>query len=147
MMDEDTGRFSDAEVAAMKQRAAELRIQGKGPKGAARRERDAQACSDAIAALPDVDRVIAERFHAIVAEEAPQLDARTWYGFPSYARDGDVVAFFQPRSKFGTRYGTVGFNPGALLDDGVFWPTAFAVLEVTPEVETRLRELVRRAAG
>ena len=89
---------------------------------------------------------MAERLHAIVTEEAPHLDSKTWYGFPSYAREGKVVVFYQPASKFGTRYGTVGFSQDARLDDGVLWPTAYAVLEVDDEVERQLRDLVRRAA-
>ncbi len=131
----------------MKQRAAELRTEAKGGKGAAKREREAQACVDAIAALEGSDRAIAERLHAIVAEEAPHLDSKTWYGFPSYARDGKVVVFFQPRSKFDTRYGTIGFSDDAALDDGVFWPAAFAVLEITDAVAQQLRRLVKKAAG
>lgn len=93
------------------------------------------------------DKKIAERLHVIVAEEAPHLDAKTWYGFPSYARDGNVVVFYQPASKFDTRYGSIGFNEHAHLDDGAFWPTSFAVLEVTADVEQQLRELIRKAAG
>ena len=139
--------FSDAERAAMQQRKAELREQAKGGKGAAKKEREAQACLDAIAALEGTDRTIAERLHAIVTEEAPQLDHKTWYSFPSYARDGKVVVFYQPASKFGTRYGTVGFSEDAALDDGVLWPVAYAVLAVDDEVDRRLRELVRRAAA
>jgi uncharacterized protein YdhG (YjbR/CyaY superfamily) len=142
----DTG-FSAAERDAMKQRKAELRAQAKAGKGAAKKEREAQACLDAIAALVGTDRTVAERLHAVVTDEAPQLDPKTWYGFPSYARDGKVVVFYQPASKFGTRYGTVGFSEDAALDDGVLWPTSFAVLEVDDEVDRRLRELVRRAAG
>ena len=138
--------FSAAEREAMKQRATELRDQAKAPKGAAKREREAQACLDAIAALEGADRAVAERLHAIVTEEAPHLDPKTWYGFPSYAREGKVVVFYQPASKFGTRYGTVGFSEDARLDDGPAWPTAYAVLEVDDEVDRRLRELVRRAA-
>lgn len=145
MTDTETG-FSADERAAMKQRAAELRAM-KGVKGAARKEREYQACLDAIAALEGSDRQIAERLHVIVSEEAPGLDPKTWYGFPSYARDGEVVVFLQPAAKFKTRYATVGFNDSARLDDGPMWPTVFAVLEATPEVEARLRELVRRAAG
>ncbi|WP_347353518.1 hypothetical protein [Intrasporangium sp.] len=139
--------LSSAERAAVKQRAAELREQGRAAKGAAKKEREAQACLDAIAALKGADREIAQRLHEVVTQEAPQLDPKTWYGFPSYARDGKVVVFYQPASKFGTRYGSIGFNEDAHLDDGVFWPTAFAVLEVTDEVEQRLRALVRTAAG
>jgi uncharacterized protein YdhG (YjbR/CyaY superfamily) len=131
----------------MKQRAAELRAEAKTAKGAAKREGEAQACLAAIADLTGADHVVAERLHAIATEEAPGLDPKTWYGFPSYARDGKVVVFYQPASKFGTRYGTVGFSEDAMLDDGVIWPTSFAVLEVTDDVDARLRELVRRAAG
>lgn len=139
--------LSDIERAAVKQRAAELRAEAKGGKGSAKREREAQACVEAIAALTDPDRTIAERLHRIVADEAPDLDAKTWYGFPSYARDGKVLVFFQPREKFDTRYGTVGFQDVAALDDGAIWATSFAVTEMTDEVEARLRETVRRAAG
>ena len=139
--------FSDAERAAMKQRATELREGAKAPKGAAKKEREAQACLDAIAALGGTDRAVAERLHAIVTEEAPQLDHKTWYGFPSYARDGKVVVYFQPGSKFGTRYGMVSFSEDARLDDGPSWPVSYAVLDVTDEVEKQLRDLVRRAAG
>lgn len=143
---ESTG-FSDAERDAMKQRAAELREQSKGGTGSAKKEREAQACVDAVHALSGTDRDVAEALHRIVLEEAPHLDPKTWYGFPSYARDGKVVVFYQPASKFDTRYGTVGFNEDALLDDGVMWPTAYAVIEVTDAVEAALRDIVRRAAG
>lgn len=141
------GGLSDVERAAVKQRAAELRAEAKGGKGSAKREREAQACVEAIAALTDPDRTIAERLHRIVADEAPDLDAKTWFGFPSYARDGKVLVFYQPREKFDTRYGTVGFQDVAALDDGAIWATSFAVTEMTDEVEARLRETVRRAAG
>ena len=137
--------FSEAERAAMKQRAEELRAQ-KGLKGSAKRQREYEACLEAIAALDGIDRLLAERFHVIVSEEAPHLDPKTWYGFPSYALDGDVVTFVQPAAKFGTRYATIGFNEQAQLDDGDIWPTVFAVTDVTAAVEERLRELVRRAA-
>jgi uncharacterized protein YdhG (YjbR/CyaY superfamily) len=123
-----------------------LREQSKGS-GAAKKQREAQACLDAIEALEGADRQIAARLHMIVTEEAPQLDHKTWYGFPSYARDGKVVVFYQPASKFDTRYGSIGFNEDARLDDGVFWPTAYAVLEVNAEVEKQLRALVKKAAG
>ena len=83
----------------------------------------------------------------IVAEEAPELAAKTWYGFPSYARDDKVVVFYQPAEKFNTRYGSIGFNEDAALDDGEIWATSFAVLQVTDAVEKKLRALVRKAAG
>ena len=145
-VNEEATGFSAAERAAMKQRAQELRAQ-KGVKGGAKREREAQACLEAIAALEGTDRAIAERLHVIVSQEAPHLDSKTWYGFPSYARDGKVIVFFQPASKFGVRYGNVGFSEDAQLDDGVMWPTAYAILEVTDAVEAQLRQLVRRAAA
>lgn len=83
----------------------------------------------------------------MVAEEAPHLDAKTWYGFPSYARDGKVVVFFQPASKFETRYASIGFNEEALLDEGEFWPTAYAVIALSDKFEAKLRGLVHKAAG
>ncbi|GAA2175756.1 hypothetical protein GCM10009846_26880 [Agrococcus versicolor] len=138
--------FSDDERAAMQQRAEELRTT-KGLKGAARIARELEACVEAIDGLDGVDRDVASTLHRIVTEVAPQLAPKTWYGFPSYADDGGVVVFYQPASKFGTRYGTVGFQEGARLDDGPMWPTVFAVVEVTPAVEQRLRELVAKAVA
>jgi len=143
--DTKTG-FTGAERAAMKQRAEELKAT-KGVKGAAKRAKEYEACLAAIEGLDGADRQIAERLHVIVAEEAPELLPKTWYGFPSYARDDKVVVFYQPASKFDTRYGTVGFNQDAALDDGDLWATSFAVLSVTDEVEKRLRALVGKAAG
>jgi uncharacterized protein YdhG (YjbR/CyaY superfamily) len=137
--------FSDEERAAMQQRAEELRSM-KGLKGAAKLEKENQACLDAIDKLEGSDRAIAERVHVIVLEEAPHLNPKTFYGFPAYAKDGKVVVFFQPASKFKTRYGTVSFDETAQLDDGPMWPVSYAVLEVTPEVERTIRDLVRRAA-
>ncbi len=137
--------FSDAEKAAMKQRADELKAM-KGLKGLAKIEKENQACLDAIAALEGTDRLIAERVHVIVLEEAPHLNPKTFYGFPAYAKDGKVVVFWQPASKFNTRYGTVSFDEPAQLDDGPMWPVSFAVIEMTDAVEQRIRELVRAAA-
>ncbi|MDQ1125909.1 uncharacterized protein YdhG (YjbR/CyaY superfamily) [Microbacterium sp. SORGH_AS 505] len=137
--------FSDAEKAAMKQRADELKAM-KGLKGLAKIEKENQACLDAIAALEGTDRLIAERVHVIVLEEAPHLNPKTFYGFPAYAKDGKVVVFWQPASKFKTRYGTVSFDETAQLDDGPMWPVSFAVIEMTDAVEQRIREQVRRAA-
>jgi uncharacterized protein YdhG (YjbR/CyaY superfamily) len=143
--DTKTG-FSDVERAAMQQRAAELKAM-KGVKGSAKKAKELEACLEAIEGLRGADRAIAERLHIIVTEEAPELDPKTWYGFPSYARDGKVVVFYQPAEKFETRYGSIGFNEDAHLDDGEMWPTAFAILEMTPAAEKTLRTLVRRAAG
>ena len=145
--DEEATGFSATERAAMKQRREELRAARKGEKGSAKRARELQACLDAISALEGSDRQIAERFHEIVWEVAPELDPKTWYGFPSYARNGNVVVFLQPASKFDTRYASIGFNDVADLDEGVFWATSFAVLEITDEVAEQLRVLVRRAVG
>ena len=138
--------FSADERAAMKQRAEELRST-KGVKGAAKREKEAEACLAAIEALTGLDRQIAERFHVVVTEEAPDLDHKTWYGFPSYARDGKVITFVQPASKFDTRYTSIGFNEDANLDDGALWATSFAIVEWIPEAEKKLRALVRKAAA
>jgi len=134
--------FTAEEHAAMKERAQEL-------KKGRRRDKadDAAAVLEKIAEMSGSDRAIAERLHAIVAEVAPGLSPKTWYGMPAYARDGKVVCFFQAASKFTARYATIGFNDAALLDDGTMWPTAFGVVELTPADEDRLRELVRRAAG
>lgn len=137
--------FSDAEKAAMKQRADELKAM-KGLKGLAKIEKENQACLDAIEALEGTDRIVAERLHVIVLEEAPHLNPKTFYGFPAYAKDGKVVVFWQPASKFTTRYGTVSFDETAQLDDGPMWPVSFAVIEMTDAVEQRIREMVRTAA-
>ena len=144
-MTSDSG-FSDSEKAAMQQRATELRAT-KGLKGAAKLAREFEACLSTIEELEGTDNLVASRLHIIVSEEAPHLTPKTWYGFPSYAKDGKVVVFYQPASKFETRYGTIGFSEDATLDDGILWPTSYAVLDITPEVEKTLRELVRRAAG
>ena len=142
----ETSGFSDAERNAMKQRAAELKAM-KGVKGAAKRAKEYEDCLSAIEGLEGADRQIAERLHVIVSEEAPELRPKTWYGFPSYAKDDKVIVFYQPASKFKSRYGSVGFNDDAALDDGEMWATAFAVLEMTESAERTLRTLVRKAAG
>lgn len=138
--------FSAEERAAMKQRAEELRA-AKGLKGAAKRAREYDDCLSAIAALKGLDKTIAERFHVVVSEAAPQLNAKTWYGFPSYAKDGKVVTFLQPASKFDTRYATIGFGEASQLDAGPMWATSFAVVEWNDDVEKKLRKLVKKAAG
>lgn len=141
----DEGRFTAEERAAMKERAAEARAARSGK--AADGEADVLA---KIAELPDDEREVAERVHAIVREEAPELAPRTWYGQPAYAtpgKAGTVVCFFQPASKFGSRYSTLGFNDPAQLDDGDVWPTAYAIVRLSAADEERLRALVRRAAG
>lgn len=145
MSDTKSG-FSDDERAAMKQRAEELRAT-KGLKGAAKLARELEACVEAIDSLEGVDGAVATRLHTIVSEEAPDLSPKTFYGFPAYARDGKVLVFYQPASKFDTRYGTVSFDDTANLDDGEMWPVSFAVIEMTDKAEKRIRELVRKAAS
>jgi uncharacterized protein YdhG (YjbR/CyaY superfamily) len=137
------GGFSAAEREAMKQRAEELRT----ARGGRKKADDLQAALDAIAQMPDGDRAIAERVHAIVTREAPHLLARTWYGMPAYADGKTVVCFFQGAAKFGTRYATLGFNDAARLDDGDLWPVTFAVVAWTDQVQARIEDLVRTAVG
>ncbi len=142
-----TDTFTDDERAAMKERAAELRAQsGRGGKAAKAAELEAQVLAK-IAEMPDHDRVIAERIHAIVRTEAPELTPRTWYGMPAYAKDGKVLCFFKAAAKFTTRYAILGFEEPAALDDGPMWPTAYAVTELTDEVEKAIAALVRRAVA
>ncbi len=143
----DGSGFSAAERESMKQRAAELRAEKADGKGAAKRARELQACEEAIGLLDGTDREIADLLHRIVHEFAPELDPKTWYGFPSYAKDGKVIVFFQPASRFKARYATVGFNEDANLDEGVMWPTSFAVTEVNAAVEKHLTDLVLKAVS
>ena len=140
-----TDGFTAAERAAMKERAAELRAEGK--KGA--KQADAlQAVLDAIAKMAPEDRALAERLHAVVTSTAPELSPKTWYGMPAYANAaGKVVLFFQDSGKFGYRYSTIGFQDTANLDDGDLWPVAFALGTWTPQVEKRVAELVRAAVS
>lgn len=138
--------FSEQERAAMSARAREL-ASTKGVKGAAKRARELQACLEAIDALPEPDQHLASRLHMLVSEEAPMLAPKTWYGFPAYAWQDKVIVFFQPASKFETRYGTVGFTEDASLDSGDFWPTSYALLRWEPTVEKELRTLVKQAVS
>jgi uncharacterized protein YdhG (YjbR/CyaY superfamily) len=140
---EEPTRFTDEERAAMKERSRELRA-ARANKGKADGESDALA---KIAEMREADRVMAERLHAIIKNSAPALSPRTWYGMPAYAKDGKVVCFFQSGQKFKTRYATLGFSDKANLDDGAFWPTAFALTELTADVEARISELVRQAVS
>ena len=142
------GGFSEAERAAMQERAAELAAEAAGGRRGAKRAREEKACLDALAEMAPPDREVAERVHAIVTRVAPGLAPKTWYGMPAYAdAAGKVVVFLQASAKFGTRYCTLGFNDVARLDDGAMWPTAYALTEVTPEVEERAAGLVARAVG
>ena len=129
--------FTAEERAAMKERAKELKS-GSNADG----ERDVLA---KIAEMPDADRAIAERVHAIVTATAPDLEQRTWYGMPAYAKDGKVVCHFKPAQKFKTRYATLGFSDKATLDEGAMWPVEFAVHKMTAGVEKQIAALVKQA--
>lgn len=136
-----TENFTPEERAAMKERAAEVRKQAK--RGAkADPEKD---LLEKIAEMTDDDRAIAERLHALVAEHAPSLTPKTWYGMPGYALDGKVLVFFQAAAKFKVRYATIGFNDTATLDEGTLWPTAFAVTKLGPAEEAFIADLLRKA--
>jgi uncharacterized protein YdhG (YjbR/CyaY superfamily) len=139
----DSG-FSAAEISAMKARATELRASGRS---GAKKADEAEACLAAIADMPEPDRGLAERIHAIVTTAAPDLDPKTWYGMPAYAKDGKVVCFFKPAVKFGARYPTFGFEDKANLDEGNVWTTSFAVTAIGDAEEKRFADLVKQAAG
>jgi uncharacterized protein YdhG (YjbR/CyaY superfamily) len=136
--------FTDAERAAMKERARELKAEARASKNRAAGQRDLLA---AIAAMPDADRVLAERIHALVTANAPDLWPKTWYGMPAYAEDGKVVCFFKSADKFKSRYATLGFSDQANLDDGTMWPTEFALKELTAADEAKIGALVKKAVG
>lgn len=141
--DERTEGFTAEERAAMKERAAEVRQSKRsGASGD-----PAQELLDKIAELPSDDRGMAEKIHALVVQHAPGLTHRTWYGMPAYAKDGKVVLFFQPASKFKARYATLGFNDVAALDAGNMWPVAYALTKLDAEDEARIAELIVRAVG
>jgi uncharacterized protein YdhG (YjbR/CyaY superfamily) len=139
-----SGGFTDEERAAMQERARELKATSRrGPRAAAA-DGEAEVLAK-IAEMPQPDRAMAERLHAIITASAPALSPRTWYGMPAYARDGKVICFFQAASKFKVRYATLGFQPDAQLDDGSMWPTAFALTELTAADEERIVSLVKQA--
>ena len=135
--------LSDEEIAAMKDRIQEQRAE-------ARRGSRADGESDVlakIAEMPEPDRVMAERLHAIIKASAPALSPKTWYGMPAYARDGKVVCYFTSAHKFNSRYATFGFNDTANLDEGAMWPVAFALKELTAIEEARISTLVKKAVS
>lgn len=144
--DTKTG-FTDAERDAMKQRAEELRAEKAAGKGAKAREKGIQDCREAIDKLTGSDKAIATKFHEIVTEYAPELDPKTWYGMPAYAKDGKVVTFFSPAQKFDTRYASIGFEAAAALDDGDMWPVGFAVLKIGAAEEQKLIAMVQKAVS
>jgi uncharacterized protein YdhG (YjbR/CyaY superfamily) len=141
--------WSDEERAAMQASARERKVASRR----APEEERAEGLQDlraSIAKMPPDDRAMAERIHDVVTAAVPSLVPKTYYGMPAYARDGKsgkVICFFKPKSKFKVRYSTFGFQPDASLDDGPMWATEFAVIELTPDVKTRIGDLVRKAAG
>jgi len=136
--------FTDEERAAMREHAQEIRASARRGAGKADGENDVLA---KIAEMPERDRAMAGRLHAIIKDVAPALSPRTWYGMPAYARDGDVVCFFQSAQKFKARYATLGFSDKATLDEGAMWPTSFALKELTSAEETKIRALVKKAVS
>jgi hypothetical protein len=137
--------FTDEERAAMRERARELKAEGR--RGPAAKADGESAVLEKIAEMIGPDRVLAERLHAIITTSAPDLSPKTWYGMPAYAKDGKVICFFQSAGKFKSRYATLGFNDGANLDDGAMWPTAFALTELTAADEARISALVKKAVS
>jgi uncharacterized protein YdhG (YjbR/CyaY superfamily) len=133
--------FTAEERAAMKERAQELKAE-------ARRADGEKALLAKIAEMPEPDRAMAERLHAIITASAPDLSPKTWYGMPAYAnKDGKVVCYFTAASKFNTRYATFGFNDTANLDEGTMWPTAFALKDLTAPDEAKMEALVKKAVS
>lgn len=137
-------RWTDDEVAAMKERSKELMAAKRRGKNKADGETDLLA---KIADMPTSDRVMAERIHAIVKDNAPELEPKTWYGMPAWARDGKVVCFFKAADKFKSRYATLGFEEDARLDDGSMWATSWALTELTGADLTKIAELVKKAVS
>jgi uncharacterized protein YdhG (YjbR/CyaY superfamily) len=138
--------WTDEERAAMQESARERKAASHRSLGEERAEGE-QEVRAKIAEMPEPDRAMAERIHALVTDSAPDFVPRTYYGMPAYAKDGKVICFFQPASKFKVRYSTFGFQPDAKVDDGEMWPVAFAVTKMTVGVEARIAELVKKAAS
>ena len=132
--------FTAEEKAAMKERAKELKRHASAAE-------DEQAVAEKIASMPDADRVMAERIHALIKATAPHLTSKLWYGMPAYYKDGKSVCFFQDANKFKARYATLGFNEGAKLDDGNMWATSYALLKLTAADEKRIAELIKQAVS
>jgi uncharacterized protein YdhG (YjbR/CyaY superfamily) len=145
-IDKTSEGFTDEERAAMKERVQELKAAARrGPR--ADKADGESAVLAKIAEMPEPDRAIGERLHAIIKASAPALSPRLWYGMPAYAKDGNVVCFFQSAQKFKTRYATLGFSDKANLDEGALWPTAFALKELTAAEEARIGALVKKAVS
>jgi hypothetical protein len=145
-IDKTSEGFTDEERAAIKERSRELKAAARrGPR--ADKVDGESAVLAKIAEMPEPDRAIGERLHAVIKASAPELSPRLWYGMPAYAKDGKVVCFFQSAQKFNTRYATFGFSDAAHLDEGTMWPTAFALTELTAADEARIGALVKKAVS
>jgi uncharacterized protein YdhG (YjbR/CyaY superfamily) len=138
--------FTDEERDAIQERAKEVKAEARrGPRTG---QQDGESdLLEKIAEMPESDRAMAERIHALIKASVPSLSPRTWYGMPAYAKDGKVVCFFQPAGKFKSRYSTLGFNDDAHLDEGTMWPTSYALTELTAADEARIGALVKKAAS
>ena len=140
--------FTDEEKAAMKERAQELKAEARRGSRAKKDKADGEADVLAkIAEMPESDRAMATRLHAIIKASAPALSPKTWYGMPAYAKNGNVVCFFQSAQKFKSRYATLGFSDEANLDEGAMWPTSFALKDLTAAEEARIEALVKKAVS
>jgi uncharacterized protein YdhG (YjbR/CyaY superfamily) len=147
-IDKKSKGFTDEERAAMKERAQELKAEAR--RGARGKKNEPDGESDVlakIAAMPEPDRAMATRLHAIITASAPALSPKTWYGMPAYAKDGNIVCHFQSAHKFKARYATLGFSDKAHLDEAAMWPVAFALKELTATEEARIVALVKKAAS
>jgi uncharacterized protein YdhG (YjbR/CyaY superfamily) len=138
--------FTEEERAAMAERADELKTAARRGSRTSKADGEQDVLAK-IAQMPEADRVMAERIHAIIKANAPHLSPRTWYGMPAYEKDGHVLCFFQSAQKFKSRYSTLGFSDKANLDDGQMWPTAFALRKLGTAEQARIGALVKQAAG
>lgn len=138
-----TSDWSDDEKAAMKERAKEL----KAEKAYRSKANDEQGVIEKIDEMPEPEKLIARRLHQMIKEEFPDLHAKTWYGMPAYQLAGKTLVFFQGAHRFGSRYSTLGFSDAAKLDEGSFWATSFALVEMDSQVELKVRELIHKAIG
>jgi uncharacterized protein YdhG (YjbR/CyaY superfamily) len=141
-----SGKFTDEERAAMQERARELKASARRGSRADKADGEREVLAK-IAEMPESDRVMAERIHAVVKANAPALTPRTWYGMPAYAKDGKIVCFFQAADKFKARYATFGFNDTANLDEGAMWPTSWALTALSAADEARIGALVKKAVS
>ncbi|GII77491.1 hypothetical protein Sru01_24730 [Sphaerisporangium rufum] len=146
-INEPAEAFTAEERAAMKERAKEVKASARRLSRAEKAAEEEAAVVAKIAEMPEPDRVLAERLHAIAKETAPDLAPRLWYGMPAYAKEGKIVFFFQAAQKFNTRYATLGFSDKANLDDGAMWPAAYALTGLTPAAEAQIAALVKKAVS